>query len=65
MHFKECLAVSACRGDILEDYQDQEIECFMEEPGIYDGEIDSSHPKWTTPLGVLISDHLIRQKVAQ
>ena len=49
----------------MEDYQDQEIECFMEEPGIYDGEIDSSHPKWTTPLGVLISDHLIRQKVAQ
>ncbi|KIL59400.1 hypothetical protein M378DRAFT_1009943 [Amanita muscaria Koide BX008] len=65
LHFKECLAVSACRGDVLEDYQDQEIESFMEELGIYDGEIDGSDPKWTTPLGVLVNAYLIRQKIAQ
>lgn len=65
MHFKECLVVSACRGDVLEDYQDQEIETFMEELGVYDGEIDGSHPKWATPLGVLVNAYLIRQKIAQ
>ncbi len=42
LHFKECLAVSACRGAVLEDYQDQEIESFMEELGVYDGEIDGT-----------------------
>ena len=65
LHFRECLAVSACRGDVLEDYQDQEIENFMEELGVYDGVYDGSHPKWTTPLGVLVNAYLIRQKIAQ
>ena len=65
LHFKECLAVSACRGDVLEDYQDQEIESFMEGLGVYDGEIDGSNPKWTTALGVLVNTYLIRQKIAQ
>ncbi len=39
LYFKECLAVSAC---VLEDYKDQEIESFMEELGVYDGEIDGT-----------------------
>ena len=37
--------VSVCRGDVLEDYRDQEIECFMEEVGFYDGEMDDSDPR--------------------
>ena len=26
LHFEHCLAVSVCRGDIMEDYEEQEIE---------------------------------------
>ncbi|KAF8524082.1 hypothetical protein BU17DRAFT_85143 [Hysterangium stoloniferum] len=44
LHFQECLAVSVCRGDVMEDYHEQEIENFMEELGVYDGEIDTGDP---------------------
>jgi len=33
-HFQQCLAVSSCR-DITEDYEEQEIENFMEELGAH------------------------------
>src|SRR6266478_505072 len=59
LHFQRCLAVSACRGDVTEDYEEQEIENFMEELGVYDGEIDATDPQWGTPLGVEVHSHLI------
>ncbi|KAF8524097.1 hypothetical protein BU17DRAFT_63456 [Hysterangium stoloniferum] len=65
LHFQECLAVSACRGDVMEDYHEQEIENFMEELGVYDGEIDTGDPRWSTPLGSHVHAYLIRQKMAE
>jgi hypothetical protein len=65
LHFKRCLAVSACRGDVMEDYEEQEIENLMEELGVYDGEMDTTDPRWQTPLGVEVYSHLIRQKLAE
>ena len=62
MHFRRCLAVSVCRGDVLEDYRDQEIENFMEE---LDNEIDTGNPRWSTPLGSHVHAYLLRQKMAQ
>ena len=64
LHFKECLAVSVCLGDVMEDYRDQEIDNFMEELGVYDGEIDPSDPRWSTPLGTHVHAYLVRQKLA-
>jgi len=49
----------------MEDYKEQEIENFMEELGFYDGEIDTSDPRWSTPLGSHIHAYLIRQKMAE
>ncbi len=34
----------------MEDYKEQEIENFMEELGVYDGEINTGDPRWSTPL---------------
>ena len=65
LHFHECLAVSVCRGDVNEDYQEQEIENFMEELGVYDNEIDPSDPGWSTPLGSHIHAYLVRRKMAK
>ena len=65
LHFERCLTVSACRGDVLEDYKDQEIENFMEELGVFDGEIDTSDPGWSTPLGSHVHAYLIRQKMKE
>jgi len=65
LHFKECLAVSACRGDVLEDYKEQEIDIFMEELGVYDGAINTSDPRWSTPLGSHVHAYLVRQKMAE
>ena len=65
LHFEHCLAVSVCRGDIMEDYEEQEIENFMEELGVYDGEIDTSDPRWSTPLGSHVHAYLVRQKMAE
>ena len=64
LHFKRCLAVSACRGDVKDDYKDKEIEMFMEELGIFDDEIDESDPQWMTPLGMEVHSYLIRQSLA-
>ncbi|KAF8816775.1 hypothetical protein BYT27DRAFT_7181214 [Phlegmacium glaucopus] len=64
LHFNECLAVSVCRGDVLEDYREQEIELFMEELGVFDNEMDPSDPKWSTPLGSHVHAYLVRQKMA-
>ena len=38
LHFRWCLAISVCYGDVMEDYEEQEIENFIEELGYYDGE---------------------------
>ena len=65
LHFNECLVVSVCRGDVMEDYEDQEIENFMEKLGVYDGVIDTSDPRWSTPLGLHVHAYLLRQKMAE
>lgn len=39
LHFRRCLAASVCRGDVMEDYEEQEIENLMEEVGYYDVEL--------------------------
>ncbi|XP_006457001.1 hypothetical protein AGABI2DRAFT_122876 [Agaricus bisporus var. bisporus H97] len=64
LHFKECLAVSVCLGDVREDYEEQEIEIFMEDLGVYDNEIDPSDPRWSTKLGSYAYDCLVRQGMA-
>jgi hypothetical protein len=64
LHFNECLAVSVCRGDVMEDYGEQEIENFMEELGVYDNEINTSDPGWSTELGSHIHAYLVRQRMA-
>jgi len=51
LHFLRCLLTSAGRGDIREDYRDQEIESFMGGLGVYDNEMGESDPLWMTPLG--------------
>ena len=65
LHFNGCLAASVCRGDVMEDYQEQEIENFMEELGVYNNEIDTSDPRWSTPLGSHVHAFLVRQKMAE
>jgi hypothetical protein len=66
LHFSRCLAVSVCRGDVTEDYEEQEIENFMEELGYYDGEmVNTNDPRWSTPLGLHVHAYLIREKLAE
>ncbi|EKM77133.1 hypothetical protein AGABI1DRAFT_108282 [Agaricus bisporus var. burnettii JB137-S8] len=50
LHFKECLSVSVCLGDVREDYEEQEIEIFMEDLGVYDNEIDPSREWQALPV---------------
>jgi len=64
LHFQECLAVSVCRGNLAEDYEEQELGSFLEEVGFYDDEMDDSNPKWSTSLGILVRAHLIRERMA-
>ena len=49
----------------MEDYKEQEIENFMEELGVYDGEINIGDSRWSTPLGSHVHAYLIRQKMAE
>ena len=65
LHFQRCLLVSACGGNPTEDYEDQAINVFMEELGVYDNEMDTTDPRWTTPLGVEVYAYLIRRKMAE
>jgi hypothetical protein len=65
LHFCHCLRVSVCRGDVSEDYGEQEIDNFIQYLGVYDGEIDSTDPRWYTRLGVQVYYHLIRANVAR
>ena len=37
----------------------------MEELGVYDNEMDTTDPRWTTPLGVEVYAYLIRRKMAE
>jgi len=41
LHFQCYIAASAC-GDVGDDYYEQEIGDFMEEPGVYNGEMDTT-----------------------
>ena len=65
LHFRRCLTVSACGGDHTEDYGDQGINVFMEELGVYDDEMDTTDPRWATPLGIEVYAYLIRQKMRE
>ena len=67
LHFQWCLTVCACGGNPTEDYKDKEIDLFMEELGVYDDEMDTTDPRWMTPLGVEVyaSAYLVRQKMAE
>ena len=61
LHFRRCLAVSVCRGSVREDYQDEEIDNFMEELGVFDDQINTNDPRWSTPLGLNVHSYLVRQ----
>ena len=65
MHFRKCIAVSVCCGDVLDDYDEPVIEGLMEELGVFDNEIDPSDPRWSTPLGSHIHAYLVREKMAE
>ena len=65
MHFERCLAVSAYGGGPRDDFQEQEINMFMEELDIYDDAIDYSDPRWLTPLGTEVHRYLVRQSLAR
>jgi len=52
---------------VSEDFEEQEVENFMEELGVYDGdsELDSygsTDPTWSTPLGIQVYSYLLGQK---
>ena len=65
LHFQRCLIASACGGNAREDYEDQEIDLFMENLGVYDDEVDPTDDRWTSPLGVEVHAYLVRQKTAE
>jgi hypothetical protein len=44
LHFQRCLFVSACGGDATDDYEEQEIDLFMEELGVFDNDMDITDP---------------------
>jgi hypothetical protein len=64
LHFERCLSVNAFGGDVREDYQEGEINQFMDELGVFDEDgIDSSHLGWQTPLGREIHAWLLRRQL--
>jgi len=65
LHFERCLLVSACGGDVRDDYGEEEIDEFMEDLGVFDNEMDSSDPRWSTLLGMEVYSYLIRTKLAR
>jgi hypothetical protein len=66
LHFERCLSVSAFGGDVSGDYARGEIDDFMEDLGVYDDdEMDTTDPRWSTPLGIEVYAYLIRQKMAE
>jgi hypothetical protein len=65
LHVQRYLTVSACGGDVTEDYEDPEIDRFMEELGAYDNKIDTTDPRWTSPPGIEVYAYLIKQKLAE
>ena len=64
-HFKQCLSVSACRGHPTKDYEDEEIKNFMKELRVHDDDIDTTDPRWTTPLGIEVNAYLVMRKMAE
>jgi len=65
LHFERCLAVSAFGGGIESDYTGEEIHGFMKELGAFVNEIDSTNPRWSTPLGIEVYAYLIIQRMAE
>jgi len=65
LHFERCLSVSVYGGDVFDDYARDEIENFIEDLGVYDNEIDTTDPRWLTPLGIEVYAYLIRDKMAE
>jgi hypothetical protein len=63
LHFMQCLRVSICCGNVSEDYEEQEIDNFIE--GVYEGKIDNTDPRWSTPLGVQVQTQLISKERAR
>ena len=64
LHFERCLSVSAFGGDVREDYEEGEINQFMDELGVFDEDgIDSTHPGWQTPLGREVHAWLLRRRL--
>ena len=49
----------------MDDYEEQEIENFMEELGVFDNEIDTGDPRGSTPLGSHVHAYLVRQKMEE
>jgi hypothetical protein len=44
LHFQRCLIVSACGGDATDDYEEQDIDLFTEELGVFDIDMDITDP---------------------
>jgi len=65
LHFERCLAVSTFGGDIEGDYTGEDIDSFMEELGVFDNEVHTDDPRWSTPMGVEVYAYLIRQRMAE
>jgi hypothetical protein len=65
LHFERCLAVCAFGGGIENDYTGEDIDGFMEEVGVFQDEIDSADPRWSTPLGIEVYAYLIRKKMSE
>jgi hypothetical protein len=63
LHFQRCLVVYACGGDISEDYSQDDIDDFMDELGVFDGEMDSRDVRWTTLLGIEVHSYLLRERL--
>jgi hypothetical protein len=49
-------------GDVRRDYEDQEIDIFIDDL-VYDDEMDPSDPRWARPPGMEVHSYL-RQQLA-
>ncbi len=65
LHFRWCLAVGVCCGDVTEDYEEQEIENFLAIMMVKWWILISNDPRWSTPLGLHVHAYLIREKLAE
>jgi hypothetical protein len=63
LHFQRCITVNACGGDIRDDYNQQDIDGFMDELGVFDNDINTADPRWETPLCREVYSYLLREKL--